>query len=132
VFCLGTNIISWCSRKHNSIALSSAEAEYISANKVVCQSMWLRRILSDLHQKIIDPTVILYNNMLAIVMTKNPVFHTKSKHMQLRHHFIKDMVSKKEIQLKFINTNDQPANVLTKIVPVEKFQQFKEFIKITN
>jgi hypothetical protein len=42
------------------------------------------------------------------------------------------MVSKKEIQLKFINTNDQPANVLTKIVPVEKFQQFKEFIKITN
>jgi len=70
--------------------------------------------------------------MLAIVMTKNPVFHTKSKHMQLRHHFIKDMVSKKEIQLKFINTNDQSANVLTKIVPVEKFQQFKEFLKITN
>jgi hypothetical protein len=70
--------------------------------------------------------------MLAIVMTKNPVFHIKSKHMQLRHHFIKNMVSKKEIQLKFINTNDQPANVLTKIVPVEKFQQFKEFLKITN
>jgi hypothetical protein len=70
--------------------------------------------------------------MLAIVMTKNPVFHIKSKHMQLRHHFIKNMVSKKEIQLKFINTNNQPANVLTKIVPVEKFQQFKEFLKITN
>jgi len=70
--------------------------------------------------------------MLAIVMTKNPVFHIKSKHMQLRHHFIKNMVSKKEIQLKFINTNDQPTNVLTKIVPVEKFQQFKEFLKITN
>jgi hypothetical protein len=63
VFCLGTNIISWCSRKHNSIALSSAEAEYISANKVVCQSMWLRRILSDLHQKVIDPTVILYKHV---------------------------------------------------------------------
>jgi len=122
VFCLGTNIILWCSRKQNSIALSSAEAEYISTNKVVCQSMWLRRILSNLHQKVIDPTIILYDNMLAIIITKNPVFHTKSKHMQLRYHFIKDIVSKKEIQLKFINTNNQPADVLTKVVPVKKFQ----------
>jgi hypothetical protein len=60
--------------------------------------------------------------MLAIIITKNPVFHTKSKHMQLRYHFIKDIVSKKDIQLKFINTNNQPADVLTKVVPVKKFQ----------
>lgn len=106
MFCLETNIISWCSRKQDSIALSNAEAEYIYANKVVCQSIWLRRILSNLHQKVINPTVILYDNMIAIVMIKNPVFHTKSKHMQLRYHFIKDIVSKKKIQLKFININN--------------------------
>jgi len=112
--------------------LSYTKTEYIYANKVVCQSIWLRRILSNLHQKVIDPIVILYDNMLTIVMTKNLVFHTKSKHMQLRHHFIKDIVSKKEIKLKFININNQPGNVLTKVFPVENFQQFKEFLKITN
>jgi hypothetical protein len=70
--------------------------------------------------------------MLAITMIKNPIFHARSKHIELRHHFIKDMVSKKEMQLEFINTNDQPANILTKAILVEKFQQFKEFMKITN
>jgi hypothetical protein len=57
--------------------------------------------------------------MLAIVMTKNPIFHARSKHIKLRHHFIKDTVSKKEMQLEFINTNDQPVNVLTKAILVE-------------
>jgi len=57
--------------------------------------------------------------MLAIVMTKNPIFHARSKYIELRHHFIKDMVSKKEMQLEFINTNDQPVNVLTKAILVE-------------
>jgi hypothetical protein len=65
-------------------------------------------------------------------MTRNPVFHARSKHIELRHHFIRDMVNKKEIQLEFINTYDQPAGILTKVVPAEKFQQFKEFFKIAN
>jgi hypothetical protein len=65
-------------------------------------------------------------------MTRNPVFHARSKHIELRHHFIREMVNKKEIQLEFINTYDQPADVLIKVVPAEKFQQFKEFFKITN
>ena len=132
VFCLGTNIISWCSREQSSIALSSAKAEYIAANKAVYQSVWLRRILCDLQQNILDPTTILCDNMLAIAMTKNPIFHARSKHVELRHHFIREMVSKKEIQPEFINTYDQPADVLTKAVPTEKFQQFKKFLKITN
>jgi hypothetical protein len=58
--------------------------------------------------------------MLAITMIKNPIFHARSKHIELRHHFIKDMVSKKAMQLEFINTNDQPSNILTKAILVEK------------
>ena len=102
VFCLGTNIISWCSRKQSFIALPFAEAEYIAVNKVVCQSVWLRRILCDLQQNILDPTTIFCDNMPGIAMTKNPVFHARSKHIELRHHFIREMVSKKEIRLEFI------------------------------
>ena len=132
MFCLGTNIISWCSRKQSSIALSSVEAKYTAANEAVCQLVWLRRIIFDLQQNILDPTTILCDNISVIAMTKNPVFHTRSKHIELRHHFIREMVNKKEIQLEFINTYDQPADILTKVVPAEKFQQFKEFFKIAN
>jgi hypothetical protein len=66
--------------------------------------------------------------MLAIAMTKNLVFYTRSKYIELRHHFMKDMINKKEIQLDFINTNDQPIDVLTKAVLAKKFQQFKKFL----
>jgi hypothetical protein len=70
--------------------------------------------------------------MLAIAMIKHPVFHARSKHTELRHHFIRDMDSKKEIQLKFIITNDHTVDILHKVVLVKKFQQFKEFLKNTN
>ena len=73
VFCLGTNIISWCSKKQNSIALS-AETEYNAANEIVCQSVWLRRILCDLQQDALDPTSILCDNMSTFAMTKNQFF----------------------------------------------------------
>ena len=106
VFYFVTNIISCCSKKQNSITLFSAEVEYIAANEVVCQLVWLRRVLSDLQQNALDPTIIFCDNMFAIAMTKNPVFHARLKHIELRYHFIRDMVNKKEIQLEFINTND--------------------------
>lgn len=69
VFYLGINVISWCSRKHSSVALSSVEAEYIATNEVVCKTIWLRRILS--------------HNMPTITMTKNLVFHARSNHIEL-------------------------------------------------
>lgn len=74
VFYFVTNIISCCSKKQNSITLFSAEVEYIVANEVVCQLVWLRRVLSDLQQNALDPTIIFCDNMSAIAMIKNPVF----------------------------------------------------------
>ncbi|KAG6494325.1 hypothetical protein ZIOFF_049349 [Zingiber officinale] len=132
VFCLGSKIISWSSKKQSSVALSSAEAEYIVANEVVREAVWLRRILVDLPQKGTDPTLIYCDNQSAISMTKNPVFHGRSKHIELRHNYIRDMVQKKEIHLDFIKTIDKRANVLIKTVSIEKLQRFKDMMKITN
>ncbi|KAG6518300.1 hypothetical protein ZIOFF_021704 [Zingiber officinale] len=132
VFCLGSKTISWSSKKQSSVALSSAEAEYIAANEVVRNAIWLRRILVDLQQKGTNPTQIYCDNQSAISMTKNPVFHARSKHIELRHNYIRDMVQKKEIHLDFIKTTNQPADVLTKAVSIEKLQQFKDMMKITN
>jgi hypothetical protein len=92
----------------------------------------LRRILIDLQQKVEDPTPIFCDNQSAISMSKNPVFHGRSKHIELRHNYIRDMVQKKEIYLEYIKTTEQPADVLTKAVSFEKLEQFKDIMKITN
>ena len=70
-----------------TVALSSAEAKYIAAHVAACEAVWLRKILSNLQQKIEEPKVICCDNMSAIVMTKNPVFHARTKHIELRDYF---------------------------------------------
>ena len=70
--------------------------------------------------------------MSAVALTKNPVFHAKSKHIELRYHYIRDLVSKGEINMEFISTNEQPADFLTKSIIIEKFEKFKKQLKITN
>lgn len=132
VFFLGTKPISWSSRKQKTVALSSAEAEYVSASDAACEAIWLRRILNDVEQVEKGPTTILCDNMSAIAMTKNPVFHSRTKHIELRHHFIRDLVQDGEVSLKFINTNEQVADIFTKSVSTEKFTKFKESLGITN
>ncbi|KAL0410959.1 UNVERIFIED_CONTAM: Retrovirus-related Pol polyprotein from transposon TNT 1-94 [Sesamum latifolium] len=132
IFCLGTNVISWSSRKQKSVALSSAEAEYIAAMNAACEAVCLRRILKDMKFEQRGPTTIFCENMSAIAMAKNLVFHARSKHIELRHHFFRELVNEGEISIKFINTNDQPADILTKAVTSDKFEKFKKQVKITN
>ena len=70
--------------------------------------------------------------MSAVALTKNPVFHAKSKHIELRYHYIRDLVNKGEVNMEFISTNEQPADFLTKAINIEKFEKFKKQLKITN
>lgn len=132
IFCLGSNVISWSSNKQDTVALSSTEAEYIAANECACEAVWLRRILKDLQLEQEEPTRIYCDNMSAISLSRNSVFHNRTKHIELRFHKIREWVSKGEICLRFINTYDQPADVLTKSVSKEKFDNFKTMLKITN
>jgi len=70
--------------------------------------------------------------MLAIAMTKNSMFHSRTKHIELRHHFIRKLVQEKEIQLMFVNTNEQIADVFTIVGTSEKLEEFKKNVGITN
>ena len=124
LFSSDSKVISWSSRKQRTVALSSAEVEYIAAIDAACEAVWLQRILADLQQKNEEPTFIYCDNMSATAMTKNPIFHARSKHIELQ--------KKEEICLEFVNTNDLLADILTKVVASEKFGQFKMQLKITN
>ena len=83
-YSLGSAMISWFSRKQSSVALSTAEAEYIAACSASCEAIWLRKLMSRLFNLELDTTVILCDNQSCIKMTENPVFHDRSKHIEIR------------------------------------------------
>ncbi|KAK9669245.1 hypothetical protein RND81_13G119000 [Saponaria officinalis] len=132
VFQLGSKAISWSSKKQATVALSSAEAEYVAATSAACEAIWLRRILSDLQQDPTDSTTILFDNMSAIAMTKNQVFHSSSKHIEIRHHFIRELVESQEIKIQFCKTGEQLTDIFTKALPPEKFIEFRQQLGVQD
>jgi hypothetical protein len=91
-FTLGSPMVSWCSRKQSSVALSIAEVEYIALCVVVCKAVWLRKLLADLFGPEMDSTIIHCDNQSCVKLSENPVFHDKSKHIEIKYHYIRDMV----------------------------------------
>ncbi|KAG6534253.1 hypothetical protein ZIOFF_008139 [Zingiber officinale] len=87
-FSFGSAIFSWLFKKQQSVAQSSAEADYISTSVATSQAIWLRRILADLGHHQIEGTVLYCDNKSAIAMAKNPVHHSRTRHIALKHHFI--------------------------------------------
>ncbi|KAG6524805.1 hypothetical protein ZIOFF_014749 [Zingiber officinale] len=106
-FSFGSATFSWLSKKQQSVAQSSAEAEYISASVATSQAIWLRRILGDLGHHQIEGTVLYCDNKSAIAMAKNPVHHSRTRHIALKHHFIRQAIEDKEIQLEFCRSEEQ-------------------------
>ena len=97
-------MISWSSRKQGSIAQSTTEAEYIAASDAYKKAVWLRKLLSDLFEGKLDSTIIDCDNQSCIKLSKNPVFHDRSKHIEMRYHFIRDLVQRGALKLQYIRT----------------------------
>ncbi|GKU96667.1 hypothetical protein SLEP1_g9878 [Rubroshorea leprosula] len=120
-FFLGSDAISWSSKKQASIALSSSEAEHISLIAAACQATWTRRILEDMKQLQVQPTKIFCDNQSTIAMKKNPVFHSRTRHIETRHHFIRELVASGGVEVVHCNSKDQVADIFTKPLPLDKF-----------
>jgi hypothetical protein len=131
-FSMGSAMISWQSRKQSSIALSMAEAEYIVACSASCEAIWLRKLLTGLFDLEMEATAILCDNQSCIKMIENPVFHDKSKHIEIRYHYIHDMVQRGAIKLRYISTDEQVANVLTKPLSHVKFEHFQDKLGVVR
>jgi hypothetical protein len=87
------------------------------------QALWLRKVLQEIGEKQIHPTVIFCDNTSANKLAKNPVHHIRTKHFDLKYHFIRDLVQKKEVELMYVKTQEQLADIFTK--GVAKVQFFK-------
>jgi hypothetical protein len=123
---------SWQSRKQSSIALCTTKAEYIVACSVSCEVIWLQKLLTVLFDLEMEATMILCDNQSCIKMTKNLVFHDKSKHIEIRYHYIRDMVQRGAIKLQYVGTDEHIADVLTKPLSRVKFEHFRDKLVIVR
>jgi hypothetical protein len=117
---LGSKLVSWFSKKQTSVATSTTEAEYMAAGSCCSQLLWLKHQLGDYNIEAKE-TPIYCDSTSAISMTSNPILHSRCKHIEIRHHFIRDHVEKKDVVLVKINTDIQRADILTKPLAQERF-----------
>ena len=117
VFILGGGAVSWQARKQTTVALSSVEAEYMAATQSTKEAMWWRYLLSDLGIDLGGPTLVYSDSQGSIALTKNPEHHARSKHIDIRHHFVREQVAAGTIEVDYVPTGEMVADVLTKVLP---------------
>lgn len=121
MFQIGCTAVSWKSKKQSCTALSTTKAEYMALSSTTQEAVWLRELNSDLGNCLSEPTLIFEDNQSAICMVKNPQFHGRSKHINIKFHFSHEQVSANKIQLKYCLTTDMLADLLIKGISPEKF-----------
>ena len=124
IFILAGATISWSSKKQPIITLSSTEAEYIAAAHAAKEAVWLRQLLTVLSLDLTDPTTLHINNQSAIAIARNPEFHNHTKHIEVRHHFLRQLVDEGHVSPTYLPMGDQITDVLTKGLSHEKHEKF--------
>lgn len=130
LFMLCGGPISWKSHLRSIVALSSTEAEYIAATEAMKETIWLRGLLNE--PEVLEGEVVLYcDNQGAIQLCKNSVYHERTKHVDVRFHFIREVVSSGMVKLEKVHTDDNPADMATKVVPLHKFRHCLNLLQMT-
>ncbi|KAL3741671.1 hypothetical protein ACJRO7_017180 [Eucalyptus globulus] len=129
-FMFGTGAISWSSKKQPIVTLSSTEAEFVAATASACQAIWLRRILEELQFKQPGPTKIFCDNNSAIKLSKNPVLHGRSKHIDVKFYFLRDLSNDGTIDLIYCRSEDQVADIFTKALKMESFVKLRKLLGV--
>ena len=132
IFYLDDSPITWCSQKQEIVALSSCEAEFMAATEAAKQAVWLQELLSEVVGRNIVQVTIRVDNKSAIALTKNPVFHGRSKHIYRRFHFIRECVEKDQIEVEHVPENERRADILTKSLGRLKFGEMRSLIGVQN
>ncbi|KAK9681859.1 hypothetical protein RND81_10G032400 [Saponaria officinalis] len=130
VFMLGFAVVSWCSKKQPIVTLSTTEAEFVAAATCASQALWLRNILKELQFKQKYSNRLFCDNSSAIKLSRNPIFHGKCKHIDVRYHFLRDLSKDGIIDLVFCKSIDQVADVFTKSLTVDSFKKFRKMLGV--
>ena len=130
-FYVDTNLVSWMSKKQNSISLSTTEAEYIIAGSCCTKLLWMQKLLHDYGIRQ-EHLTIFCDNTSAINIFKNPIQYSRTKHIEIRHHFIRELVKDGTLTLEFIHTDDQKADLFTKPLNSKHFEFLRQNIGVIS
>ena len=123
---LGNCFVSWSSKKQSSISLSTVEAKYIVSTSCCNQVIWMRQTLEDLLVKYEHPILINYDNTSAINIYINPIMHSKTKHIPIKYHYLREQLSQNAVRIEYTDTKEQIADIFTKPLPKEAFEILRQ------
>ncbi|KAG8474453.1 hypothetical protein CXB51_033539 [Gossypium anomalum] len=127
---VGYSDSDWSSKKRQTIAQSTAEAEYIAVATAVDQAIWLKKLLSDLNVDQVEATKTKVDNQSVVAIAKNPVFHGKTKHFKVKYHFVREAELSKEINFIHCCSKVQLTDILTKPLAALRFEYLKKEIRV--
>lgn len=126
---LGNCLVSWFSKKQNAISLPTTETKYVAASAYCAQLLWMKHTLNDFGLTY-DNMPIFCDNTSAINSTKNPIQHSRTKHIDIKHHFIRDLVQKGESCIDYVCSKDQIADIFSKTLPLDQFAYLRSKLDI--
>jgi hypothetical protein len=128
---LGRSLVSWSSKKQTSVALSTAEAKYVAAGQCCTELLWMRQTLRDFGYSLSE-VPFLCDNESAIRLANNPVEHSRTKHIDIRHHFLRDHQQREDIDIYHISTENQLADIFTKSLDEKRFCRLRSELNILD
>eukprot|EP00253_Pinus_taeda_P008562 PITA_08562 len=131
-FFMGSRLVSWFNKKHSLIALSTAEAEYVAAASYCTQLLLMMQTLQDFQITCTPPISILCDNTSEINISKNLVMHSKTKHIPIKYHFLREQVLEQKVKLVYVPSKEQVADILTKPLPRETFEYLRQKLGVVE
>ncbi|KAL3514409.1 hypothetical protein ACH5RR_027126 [Cinchona calisaya] len=129
VFCIGGCAVSWKATLQHVVALSTTEAEYMAITEAIKEALWLKGLFGELNL-LQDVITIHCDSQSAIHLTKDQMYHERTKHIDVKYHFIRDTIAEKKVSVQKINTRDNPVDMFTKSLPVAKFKHCLDLIGV--
>jgi hypothetical protein len=129
---LGDNLVSWTARKQPILSQSSTEAEYKALANATTEMLWVQKLLTKLGVHHPPKARLWCDNLGATYLSANPIFHSRTKHIEIDFHFVRERVAQKLLEIRFIHTGDQLADGFTKALPVVKLRQFRDNLNLRS
>jgi histone deacetylase 1/2 len=126
----GGNLIAWSARKQSTVSRSSTESEYKALGDATTELIWVQSLLQELGVVQVRPPVLWCDNIGATYLSANPVFHARTKHIEVDFHFVRERVSQKQLQIRFISSKDQVADIFTKPLPLPLFNHCRHNLNL--
>lgn len=129
---LGGNLVSWSARKQPTVSRSSTEAEYKALANATAEIIWVQNLLTELGVRHPKAASLWCDNLGATYMSANPVFHARTKHIEIDYHFVREQVADKLLNIRFVPTGDQVADGFTKPLTIRQLEAFRNNLNLDS